>query len=94
MSIIVTIALTDNHISAICYQATAQIVELFSSQYTADELSNSLISANTIFAQLVKNRDILLDLQSAWTNFIKSGQAWALLIGLFLGYMFKSFTSS
>lgn len=33
------------------------------------------------------------DVQNAWANFIDSGQAWALLIGVVLGYMMRLFTS-
>ncbi len=40
------------------------------------------------------NQNILADLSRAWNNFIKSGQAAALGIGLFVGYMFRVFTSS
>jgi hypothetical protein len=32
-------------------------------------------------------------MQDIWHNFIESGQVWALVIGSFFGYMFKSFTS-
>ncbi len=31
--------------------------------------------------------------QSAWDNFIQSGQVWALIIGFFVGYVFRSITS-
>jgi hypothetical protein len=49
---------------------------------------------NTVFlAQDFSQFDIIADFQEAWTNFVESGQVWALLIGLFLGYIFKSFTS-
>ncbi len=30
---------------------------------------------------------------SAWNHFIKSGQVWALLIGIFVGYVIRTFTS-
>ena len=29
----------------------------------------------------------------AWDNFIQSGQVWALLIGMAVGYLFRSFTA-
>ncbi|MGQ9865042.1 MAG: hypothetical protein ACUVSQ_01965 [Pseudanabaenaceae cyanobacterium] len=52
----------------------------------------------TLLAQANKaqqfNQDILADLSRAWNNFIKTGQATALGIGLFIGYMFRVFTSS
>ncbi|UBF27872.1 hypothetical protein K9N68_08225 [Kovacikia minuta CCNUW1] len=33
------------------------------------------------------------DVQRAFNNFVKTGQVWAFLIGLVLGYLFKTFTS-
>jgi hypothetical protein len=33
------------------------------------------------------------DVQRAFNNFVKTGQVWAFLIGLILGYMFRTFTS-
>lgn len=46
-----------------------------------------------VFAQEVPNTDILANIQQAWGNFVKTGQIWALLIGLAVGYMFRSMTS-
>ena len=40
-----------------------------------------------------QNIDVLQDMQDTWNYFIDSGQVWALLIGLVLGYMFRSLTS-
>lgn len=42
----------------------------------------------------MKDIDVVADMQKAFHHFVNSGQAWALLIGLFVGYMFRSFTSS
>lgn len=39
------------------------------------------------------NQDVTKDLAGGWNNFVRSGQIWALLIGLTLGYLFKSITS-
>ncbi len=36
--------------------------------------------------------DIVGDMQEAWNSFVDSGQIWALIIGVVLGYIFKSFT--
>ena len=41
----------------------------------------------------IKDPDILGQIQKAFKTFIDSGQVYALLIGLFLGYYFRSFTS-
>lgn len=46
------------------------------------------------FAQDTPNApDLLANIQNAWSNFVKTGQIWALLIGMFFGYLFKSMTS-
>ncbi|MBD2664141.1 hypothetical protein B6N60_03767 [Richelia sinica FACHB-800] len=41
----------------------------------------------------IQDPDLLGQMQSAWNNFVKTGQVWALLIGMFIGYMFKTLTS-
>ena len=37
--------------------------------------------------------DILGNLGDAWNNFIDSGQVWALLFGIVLGYMIRNLTA-
>jgi len=37
--------------------------------------------------------EIFTDLRNGFDGFVSSGQVWALLIGLVLGYVFRSFTS-
>jgi hypothetical protein len=39
------------------------------------------------------NQDVTKDLAGGWNNFVRTGQIWALLIGVTLGYLFKSITS-
>ena len=39
------------------------------------------------------NQDVTKDLARGWNNFVKSGQIWALLIGVTLGYLLRSITS-
>lgn len=43
-----------------------------------------------LLAQSVQDPDVMGQMQAAFTNFIESGQVWALGIGLVVGYMFKS----
>ncbi|ELS01054.1 hypothetical protein Xen7305DRAFT_00007550 [Xenococcus sp. PCC 7305] len=50
-------------------------------------------SNTTILAQTFEDADIIGQMTDAWYNFIDSGQVWALLIGLFIGYSFKGLTS-
>ena len=52
---------------------------------------NHIIPITPILAQMIEDPDILGQMQDAWFNFIESGQVWALLIGMFLGYTFKGF---
>lgn len=40
-----------------------------------------------------QNTDVFGNFQAALDNFIQSGQVWALLLGFFLGYFFRSLTS-
>lgn len=47
----------------------------------------------TILAQVIEDPKILDQLRDSWNNFIESGQVWALLVGFFLGYLFRTFLS-
>jgi hypothetical protein len=51
-----------------------------------------LMSNSGILAQMVEDPDIIGQMSDAWKNFVESGQVWALLIGVFFGYTFASFT--
>jgi hypothetical protein len=46
-----------------------------------------------VVAQTLKDPDLLGNIQATFQNFIQSGQIWALLIGLVLGYMIRGFTT-
>ncbi|MDX2231904.1 MAG: hypothetical protein NW220_19880 [Leptolyngbyaceae cyanobacterium bins.349] len=46
-----------------------------------------------VLATQITQTDLVGDVQRAFDNFVKTGQAWAFLIGLVLGYMLKAFTS-
>jgi hypothetical protein len=37
--------------------------------------------------------DVFANFRSSFNNFIESGQAWALIIGLVIGYLIRSLTS-
>jgi hypothetical protein len=50
-------------------------------------------SDGLVLAQLKTETDLFGQVGSAWDNFVKTGQIWALLIGIVIGYMFRSFTS-
>ncbi len=46
-----------------------------------------------VLAQQVNDPNVLGQMQNAWNNFVKTGQIWALLIGIAIGYFFRSMTS-
>ncbi len=39
------------------------------------------------------DQDILGDIATTWANFVESGQIWALLFGIVLGYMIRNLTA-
>lgn len=47
----------------------------------------------TVLAQQINDPNLLGNVQKSFTHFVQSGQAWALLIGLVLGYIFRNLTS-
>ncbi|BDI17338.1 hypothetical protein ANSO36C_31400 [Nostoc cf. commune SO-36] len=47
----------------------------------------------TALAQTITDPNILGQIQKAWGHFIQTGQVWALLIGLVIGYMIRNLTS-
>ena len=61
-------------------------------QLLIDLHNHYLLPTSHLIAQTIEDPDILGQIQDAWYNFIDSGQVWALLGGMFLGYTFKGFT--
>ena len=47
----------------------------------------------TVVAQQISDPDILGKMQKAFNQFVQTGQIWALLIGLVLGWMLRNLTS-
>lgn len=58
------------------------------------EGSEHMHTATIIVPAQNYNQDVLGDIAKGWNQFVSSGQIWALLIGLVIGYMVKSITSS
>ena len=46
-----------------------------------------------VIAQNVTDPNILGQMQKAFSHFVQSGQVWALLIGVVIGYLFRNLTS-
>ncbi|WP_013323162.1 hypothetical protein [Gloeothece verrucosa] len=40
-----------------------------------------------------KDTDVIAQFQQSFKHFVQSGQVWALLIGVVIGYLFRGFTS-
>ena len=56
--------------------------------------AQSTIAVNlTVLAQNVSDPDVLGQMQKAFNNFVETGQVWALLIGLVVGYLIRNLTS-
>ncbi|WP_414549794.1 hypothetical protein [Anabaena sp. CCY 0017] len=47
----------------------------------------------TMLAQSINDPDVVGQMQQAWNNFVLTGQVWALLIGLVIGYILRGLTS-
>ncbi|MGF1673310.1 MAG: hypothetical protein ACFCUV_06410 [Rivularia sp. (in: cyanobacteria)] len=47
----------------------------------------------TVLAQNISDPDLLGQFQKAFNNFVETGQVWALLIGLVVGYLIRNLTS-
>lgn len=47
-----------------------------------------------ILAQQVSQTTVIQDMQKAFNNFIQTGQVWALLIGIVIGYIIRNTTAS
>jgi hypothetical protein len=53
-------------------------------------LSLQTTQTQAIIAQYVKDPDVLGQMQKSFKHFVDSGQVWAMLIGVFIGYGIKS----
>ena len=69
-------------------------IDSFSQGY--DPISQLLLKLPidwTILAQTLKQTDLVGDVQRVFGHFVATGQIWALLTGLIIGYLFRSLTS-
>jgi hypothetical protein len=75
-------------------QALPALVNHISLGHGMWEGLNHLFSLDwSALAQLQTDTNIGGNFGNAWNNFVKTGQIWALLIGIAIGYFLKSFTS-
>jgi hypothetical protein len=68
-----------------------ELMSLLPAKETPVSLNNQYVV--TVIGAIDKDVDVIAQMQDAFHNFIESGQVWALLIGLVLGYIFRSFTA-
>jgi len=69
------------------------LIANFPTQESLEILQGEIMPAVTVLAQNFKdNADLFGQMEEAFKNFVETGQVWALLIGMFFGYMFKSLT--
>jgi hypothetical protein len=46
-----------------------------------------------VLAQQISNPNFLGQMQKTWNHFVQTGQVWALLIGIVIGYIFRNLTT-
>lgn len=51
------------------------------------------ISSDMVLAQQITDPNLIGQIQKAFSHFVQSGQVWAMLIGLAIGYMIRNLTS-
>lgn len=51
------------------------------------------LTLQPLLAQQFKDPDLMGQVQRAWSGFVNSGQIWALIIGLIIGYTFRKFST-
>jgi hypothetical protein len=51
-----------------------------------------IVTNGLVIAQQFENIDLMANVQNGWTDFLKTGKAGALAIGLVLGYMIRGIT--
>lgn len=56
-------------------------------------LMNLPMTDAALLAQTVSDPNVLGQIQAAFQNFIQSGQVWAMLIGIVLGFAIRSITA-
>ena len=51
------------------------------------------VNLTALLAQTITDPDLIGQVEKSWRHFIQTGQVWALLIGLVIGYMIRNLTS-
>jgi len=51
-----------------------------------------LNTKTSLLVEIPANQDVMLQMKNTWNHFVLTGQCWALLIGLVIGYLLRTFT--
>lgn len=80
--------------AAVDWALVLRMVELSTPDLSPDVSLGALSSqvGQPVVAQQF-DQDILGDLANAWNNFVQSGQIWALIIGIIIGYLIRGLTT-
>lgn len=73
------------------YDFCNNLLDIFSFNDLPHLSISDLIDNTMILAQKVNDPNVMGQIQKAWKEFIQTGRVWAMLIGVFLGYVFRSF---
>jgi hypothetical protein len=74
--------------------ASLQLVAPMAVDFVAHpHLNLDLFSHGLVIAEQFQNVDILGNIQSGWNDFLHTGKAGAMAIGLVIGYMVRGITS-
>jgi hypothetical protein len=53
---------------------------------------SGIVPHGLVLAQQFQNVDLMANLQNGWTDFLQTGKAGALTVGLVMGYMIRGIT--
>jgi hypothetical protein len=71
----------------------AMPIEITSIQLVAQNIDLHMFSHGLVIAEQFQNVDILGNIQNGWKDFLSTGKAGTLAIGLVIGYMLRGITS-
>jgi hypothetical protein len=79
----------------ICFSSTHELIAQLAISSNSSEVLPLWIGDSfhqaIVLAQQVSDPDIMGNIKNAWDNFVETGQIWALIIGMVLGYLFRGF---
>lgn len=73
------------------YELIAQLTIPSNSSAVFSQLMGESFRQAIVLAQQVSDPDIMGQIKNSWDNFVETGQIWALIIGMVVGYLFRGF---